>query len=94
VGMTTAGMICVSPRRYPVMTGRLQVKQQKCPFEMTPAQFCASPIDSAPRRRAMGRSVRSLPLNEIVREGPPLSASECNDRRLWGRKAHPCENVR
>ncbi|MEA2726520.1 MAG: hypothetical protein QOF70_995 [Acetobacteraceae bacterium] len=29
VGETTAGMICVSPRRYPVMTGRLQVKQQK-----------------------------------------------------------------
>jgi hypothetical protein len=29
VGDTTAGMICVSPRCYLVMTGRLQVKQQK-----------------------------------------------------------------
>jgi hypothetical protein len=29
VGETTAGMICVSPRCYLVMTGRLQVKQQK-----------------------------------------------------------------
>jgi hypothetical protein len=36
-GDTTAGMICVSPRRYPVMTGRLQVKQRRAtPFETAP----------------------------------------------------------
>jgi hypothetical protein len=32
VGETTAGMICVSPRRYPVMTGRLQVEQRRPPL--------------------------------------------------------------
>jgi hypothetical protein len=36
VGETKASMICVSPRRYLVMTGRLQAKQRRSPLSERP----------------------------------------------------------
>jgi hypothetical protein len=68
VGDTTAGMICVSRRRSPVITGPLQVKQQKdrplrddpCAVVRTP-QFCGIKLHQCSTRRVPSTKTVHLP---------------------------------